>query len=112
MADTPRDTMIAALAELEAALASAYARYWEAYRAVSRAAYPADAHGNRQVALEAAIGGDRVHGLLVQRLRALGFGPVLTRARTTGTCTAAWVTALTSTIRAVLLPEPTRTGDA
>lgn len=55
--------------------------YLEAYRIVTRAAHPNE---NQQLTLEQTVGGAALNRLLILRLRALGLGPMLERARTTG----------------------------
>ncbi|MGH2670875.1 MAG: hypothetical protein ACRD1S_00965 [Vicinamibacterales bacterium] len=100
MSVAQRAELIAAAGALEDALqrlAAARAGYMVAYRAVSRAAHP---NLNQQATIEDAIGGARLHGLLVQRLRALGLEAVLQRARTAGTQDETWVAALSEKIRA------------
>jgi hypothetical protein len=90
--------LIAAARAIEDALqhaATAYIRYMTAYQAVSRAAYPSV---NDQAMLEETIGAARLHGLIVQRLRALGLEPVLRQARRSGTQGQQWVAELSSKI--------------
>jgi len=95
-----QDAMIAALGDIEADaqhLAASRARFLNVYQKVYRAAY-SHPHANQQFLLEQTVGMARLDGLLVQRLRALGLGPVLDVARTDGTV--ADLSALTSKIRA------------
>jgi len=103
MSAAPRTEMIAAAGALEDALqqlTSAYTRYAEAYRVVSRGAHPNE---NQQLLLEDTIGISRVSGLIVQRLRALGLEAVLQRARALGTIDETWVTALEAKIERFVL---------
>ena len=79
-----REQMLEAAGELEQAaedLGRAFHKYHAAYRVVSRAAHP---DANRQLTLETTVGAPVLNSLLVQRLRALGRGPMLTQARTPG----------------------------
>lgn len=64
------------------ALGRAYVEYDTAYRSVSRRAY---SNGNEQLTLEQTVGRATLNSLLVRRLRAVGLGPMLDAARTTGT---------------------------
>jgi hypothetical protein len=64
-------------------LGRAYAEYLAAYRPVLRAGL--HVAETRQDTIEQTVGADALNGLLVQRLRAAGLGPVLDRARTQGT---------------------------
>jgi hypothetical protein len=78
------------------ALSAALADYDAAFAAIERAS-PDEA---RQC--DAAVGPRRLHVLLVQRLRALGLGPVLAQAATASRVDYTWVRDVTATISALV----------
>ena len=93
-----RDDMIAGLGEMDHAaqrFAAGYTRYLTALRAASRAVYP---NRPQQSELDATVGAERVHCLLVMRLRALGLGPLLDQARTSGPLPDSWLEDLSAKI--------------
>ena len=93
--------MTSALSDMELAaqaLATAFTTYMTAYQTIARAAHP---DANRQQMLDLAVG-SALPGLLVRRLRALGLGAVLDKAKTSGTLAADWSQALQVTIRGLV----------
>lgn len=99
-----REEMVAALRAIEDGLertATGLARYLAAYGRVSAAVYAAHGSDNRQLTLDTSVGVGPVHEAIVRRLRGLGLGPMLERARTPGTLAETWVEELTTKIRRV-----------
>lgn len=92
--------MITALGKIEQALQdlrTGVADYQSGYRPISRASI--DVSATRPDTLEQTVGHAAINDLIVQRLRALGLGAILERARTPGTI-ADLPGVLTSKIRA------------
>jgi hypothetical protein len=96
-----KDDLIAAFAALETAmqgLGTARANFVTAASAIIDAAETE----SRKVTLNSSVGPRRVDDFLVMRLRALGLGPVLDKARTPGTLPASWATDLQTKVTAIV----------
>jgi hypothetical protein len=96
-----KDDLINALAALETAahgLATARANFVTAASGIINAAETE----NRKITLNSSLGPRRVDDFLVMRLRALGLGPVLDKARTPGTLPESWTTDLRARVNALV----------